>query len=296
MPAITSQGASSWNSAPNAHRILARLGKIQHVALDMDGTIYCGGTLFPFTPHFLQLLRGLNIGFTLLTNNSSRSTEDYVSHLGRLGIEVAAEQLCTSTHLTIAYLKEELPQLRRLFLLGTESMSREMQAAGFTITADHPGDEPDAVVVGFDTELTFSRLCRAAYWISAGKPFVASHVDRVCPTDQPTVLVDCGAVCAALQSATGRSPDAVLGKPNPRMLHEVLARHELRPDQLLMVGDRLYTDMVMAQRAGVMGVMVLTGEATAAEAANHSPALDLVVRDVAQLGEMLQASRGGGLG
>ena len=118
-------------------------------------------------------------------------------------------------------------------------------------------------VVGFDTELTFARLCRAAYWISKGKPFIATHPDRICPTDQPTVLVDCGAICAALEQAAGRGPDVVLGKPDPCMLRGILSRHALAPEQLAMVGDRLYTDMAMARRAGALGVLVLTGETTA---------------------------------
>jgi len=262
----------------------------------MDGTIYCGSTVFPFTNPFLLRLADLKVGFTLLTNNSSKSVADYLSHLQRLGIRVTTDQLCTSTHLTIEFLREAKPDVRRLFLLGTASMSCEVNAAGFSLTDDDPQDEPDAVIVGFDTGMTFSRLCRAAYWIKKGKPFIATHTDRVCPTDQPTVLVDCGSICAALTEATGRKPDAVLGKPDPRMLREVLLRHELRPENLAMVGDRLYTDMVMAQRAGVLGVLVLTGEATAAEAASHIPSLDLVVKDVAQFGEMLKAARNGAPG
>jgi NagD protein len=268
-----------------------QLRRIQHVALDMDGTIYCGGTLFPFTYAFLELLAELGIGFTLLTNNSSKSTADYVAHLRRLGIRVNAEQLCTSTHLTIEYLKQAC--VRRVFLLGTTSMGQELTAAGFSLAEEDAADEPDAVVVGFDTGLVFPRLCRAAYWIKKGKPFIASHVDRVCPTDQPTVLVDCGSICAALTEAAGRPPDAVLGKPDPRMLRAVLQRHELRPENLAMVGDRLYTDMVMAQNTGALSVLVLTGEATAAEAASHRPVLDLVVEDIAQFGEVLKSVRHG---
>jgi HAD superfamily hydrolase (TIGR01450 family) len=272
---------------------LETLRKIQHVALDMDGTIYCGNTLFPFTNPFFTLLAELEIGFTLLTNNSSKSIEDYIAHLHQMGVKVTREQLCTSTHMTIEHLKEELPFAQRLFLLGTPSMSKEISAAGFALAADSAQDEPDAVLVGFDTGLTFSRLCRAAYWIKKGKPFIASHIDRVCPTDQPTVLVDCGSVCAALTEATGRKPDAVLGKPDPRMLGEILQRHELRPENLAMVGDRLYTDMAMAQRAGALSVLVLTGEATAKEAAGHVNCLDLVEPNLTSFGEKLKAARNG---
>lgn len=269
------------------------LRRIRHVALDMDGTIYNGGTLFAFTNPFLARLTELGIGCTFLTNNSSKSVQDYVAHLRHMGVTATADQLFTSTQATLEYLREKLPAGRKLFVLGTASMRKEIAQAGYTIAADHAGDEPDAVVVGFDTELTFARLCCAAWWIKQGKPYLASHPDRVCPTDALTVLVDCGSVCAALKAATGREPDAVLGKPDPRMLRGLLQREELRPEELAMVGDRLSTDMAMARRAGALGVLVLTGEATAAEAARLQPPPDLMVADIAEFGEMLEAARGG---
>jgi HAD superfamily hydrolase (TIGR01450 family) len=268
-----------------------RLNNICHVALDMDGTIYSGGTLFDSTRPFLTLLGELGIGHTFLTNNSSKSAKDYLTHLSKIGIAATPDQLYTSTQATIEYLREQMPAVRRLFVLGTASMKHEMETAGFALTADNAKDEPDAVVVGFDTELTYAPLCRTAYWISQGKPFIATHPDRVCPTDQPTVLVDCGAVCAALERAVGRGPDVVLGKPDPCMLRGILHRHALAPEQLAMVGDRLYTDMAMARKAGALGVLVLTGETTKAGAALHSPAPDLVVSGLAEFGERLQAAR-----
>ncbi len=269
-----------------------RLKKIRHVALDMDGTIYSGGTLFDSTRPFLALLEKLGIGHTFLTNNSSKSAKDYLARLHQIGIPAASDQLYTSTQATIEYLREQMAAVRRLFVLGTASMRKEVELAGFTLTADSAQDEPDAVIVGFDTELTYARLCRAAYWISKGKPFLATHPDRICPTDQPTVLVDCGAFCAALEKATGRGPDVVLGKPDPCMLRGILHRHGLAPEQLAMVGDRLYTDMAMARKAGALGVLVLSGETTAALAAKHSPPPDLIVPGLAELGERLRAARG----
>jgi NagD protein len=268
-----------------------RLRDICHVALDMDGTIYSGGTLFKSTLPFLALLEELGIGHTFLTNNSSKSAKDYLAHLRKIGIAATPDQLYTSTQATIEHLRQQMPAVRRLFVLGTVSMRRELEGAGFVLTADSANDEPDGVVVGFDTELTYPRLCRTAYWISKGKPFVAAHPDRTCPTDEPTVLVDCGAICAALEQATGRGPDVVLGKPDPCMLRGILSRHALAPKQLAMVGDRLYTDMAMAHRAGALGVLVLTGETTAAQGASQSPAPDLVVSGLAELGERLSVAK-----
>jgi HAD superfamily hydrolase (TIGR01450 family) len=269
-----------------------RLRQIAHVALDMDGTIYKGGTLFPFTAPFLAEMERLGIGITFLTNNPSKSAADYLAHLRQLGIAAAPDQLYTSAQATIDFLRTRRPEVRRIFALGTPSMLAEFRGAGFVLTVDDSADVPDAVIVGFDLTLTYARLCRAAWWIDQGKPFIATNPDAVCPTDQPTVLVDCGSICAALEKATGRAPDLVFGKPDPAMLDGIMQRHQLRPQQVAMVGDRLYTDISMARRARVLGVLVLTGEATAAAAASANPAPDLVVPSLAELGELLAQARG----
>ena len=271
--------------------LLRQLQRIRHVALDMDGTIYSGGTLFDSTEPFLQLLQQLNIGYTFLTNNPSKNITDYLAHLEQMGIAARAEQLYTSTQSTIEFLQERFPQIRRLFVLGTPSMGASFTAAGFELLPDSPDAEPEAVVVGFDLSLTYPRLCRAAWWIQQGKPYFATNPDRVCPTDQPTVLVDCGAICAALESATGRPPTAVLGKPDPAMLRGILHKHNLRPEELAMVGDRLYTDVAMAHRAGAFGVLVLTGETNGEQARQHSPQPDLIVPTLAEFGDQLRAAR-----
>ncbi|MEY3608857.1 MAG: hypothetical protein RLZZ447_1645, partial [Verrucomicrobiota bacterium] len=253
-------------------------------------TIYRGGTVFPWTGPFLARLRKLGLGWTFLTNNPSKSAADYLAHLGQMGIPARPTELHTSAHATIGWLHQHRPGWRRLFALGTPSMQTEFAAAGFTLTADDPAEVPDAVVIGFDPTLTYARLGRAAWWIQQGKPYVATNPDRVCPTDRPTVLVDCGALCALLASATGQEPEVVLGKPDPAMLAGILARHGLRAEEVAMVGDRLYTDVLMAHRAGALGVLVLSGEATAAEAAAADPAPHLVLPTLAELGELLAAA------
>ncbi|HSU55894.1 MAG TPA: HAD-IIA family hydrolase [Candidatus Dormibacteraeota bacterium] len=271
-----------------------KLAAIRHVALDMDGTIYRGGTLFETTDPFLSLMKELGIGYTFLTNNPSKSVTDYLEHLREIGINATEEQLYTSTQATIEFLGEEWPRIKTIFALGTPSMCGEFASAGFELMPDSPNAEPDAVVVGFDTTLSYERLCRAAWWISKGKPFFATNPDRICPTDKPTVLVDCGSICAALESATGKKPTAVLGKPDPAMIRGILHNHSLKPHNLAMVGDRLYTDIAMARQAGALGVLVLTGETTAKEAAEALPAPDLVVPSLAEFGARLKRRRTSG--
>jgi len=259
------------------------LARIRHVVLDMDGTLYRGQQLFATTLPFLERLRRLNIGYTFLTNNTSLSKVDYVAKLRCFGIEAVEEEIYTPADTAIAYLRDRLPHVRTIAVLGTPSLCRQFEEAGFTVV----WDAPEAVIVGFDTTLSYERLCRAAYWIAAGLPFVATHPDLVCPTDEPTVLVDCGAICACLTAATGRQP-IVLGKPDPAILVELCQRLDLERAEVAMVGDRLYTDMVMAQQAGVLSVLVLSGEATAAEAAASLRPPDLIVAHVGAFGEQLE--------
>jgi len=269
-----------------------RLSQIRHLALDLDGTIYRGKTLFQTTIPFLELLVTLDIGYTFLTNNPSKSNVDYHAKLRAMGIHARPDQLYTSAQATIEFLQENRPRVKTLFVLGTLSMGSSFTEAGYSLLRDDSAECPDAVVVGFDTTLTYARLCRAAWWISRGVPYFATNPDAVCPTDEPTVLVDCGSITAALEKATGRAPVAVLGKPDVAMLRGILRRHSLQPRQLAMVGDRLYTDIAMARRAGALGVLVLTGETTAGEAAAHRPRPELIVSTLAELGRKLSKARG----
>src|SRR6266480_3395603 len=132
-----------------------RMNKVRHVSLDMDGTIYKGGTLFEATAPFLELLKELNVGCTFLTNNPSKSVTDYLAHLKQMGIPATEEQLYTSAQATIEFLQEKWPAARRLFILGTPSMCDQFASAGFVLVADSSNEVPDAVVVGFDSTLTY---------------------------------------------------------------------------------------------------------------------------------------------
>lgn len=265
--------------------------KIRHVALDMDGTIYLGATLFPFTKSFLAGLDEMGITYSFLTNNPTRSIDDYIAKLERLGIEATPENMYTTAVATIDYIKAKMPGVRRLYVVGTPSMEAEFERAGFELTSAEDGSLPDCLVLAFDTTLTYKKLCRAAYLASKGVPYIATNPDRVCPTDQETVLVDCGSLIKAIEHATGRCPDLVIGKPNPDMLSGIRYRYGLAADEIAMCGDRIYTDVAMAVNAGALGVLVLSGETTLETALNAERIPDIIARDVAAFGEMLKESR-----
>ena len=280
-----------YSSVYSDEELLARLKGIRHVALDMDGTIYMGMSLFDFTKPFLARLKQMGITYSFLTNNPSTSIADYLKKLAGMGIEATADEMYTTALATIDYIKTHLPEAKRLFILGTPSMTSEFVKAGFEVAEDSADDRPDAVVVAFDKTLTYDRLCRAAWWIHQGLPYVATNPDRVCPTDQPTVLVDCGSICKCLEHATSRQPDITLGKPDPNMLSGIMQRYGLRADEIAMVGDRIYTDVQMAFNAGAFGVLVLSGETTLDIVAEAPRKPDLTADSIAVLGDLLAQAR-----
>ncbi len=272
-------------------RLMQACARIKHVALDMDGTIYLGSRLFPWTIPFLEQLREAGITYSFLTNNPTKSVNDYVVKLKALGIDATPEEIYTTAVATIDYIKINHPEARRLFVLGTPSMIAEFEAAGFEMAADDPADRPDLLVVAFDMTLTYPRLCRAAWWASQGIPYIATNPDRVCPTDKEVVLVDCGSMTECIHHATGRRPDIVIGKPNPDMLRCIMAKRGLQPDEVAMCGDRIYTDVATARNAGALGVLVLSGETTLETAMSSDPVPLITADTVATFGNLLIESR-----
>ncbi len=279
-----------------------RLRKIKHVALDMDGTIYMGSNLFPFTIGFLQKLTDNGIGYSFLTNNPTKSIDDYLNKLEKMGITATEENMYTTSLAAIDYIKSHFPDAKRLYLLGTPSMVSQFEKAGYAACSDDPEDIPDVLVGSFDMTLTYSRLCRAAWWASQNIPYIATNPDRVCPTNEKTVLVDCGSICKCIEHATGRHPDITLGKPDPNMLTGIMERHSLKAEEIAMVGDRIYTDTAMAHNAGAFGVLVLSGETTletALEVAEKAKTEknpefyppDLIAKNIEEFGNLLIESK-----
>lgn len=282
---------NKYMSPMSDKQLMETCARIKHVALDMDGTIYMGSTLFPYTKSFLQLLTDNGIGYSFLTNNPTKSRADYMKRLENLGIPATPDEMYTSAISTIEYIKTHFPEAKRLFLLGTPSMIKEFEDAGFESVPDSPDERPDVLVVAFDMTLTYSRLCRATWWASQGVPYIATNPDWVCPTDKEVILVDCGSIQKCIEAACGRKADIVIGKPNPGMLDGIREKYGLQPGEIAMCGDRIYTDVRTAQNAGGVGVLVLSGETTLETALNSVPTPDITALNIEEFGKLLIKAR-----
>lgn len=238
------------------------LSGIRCFLLDMDGTFYLGDRLIDGSLDFLEALRRTGRDAWFLTNNSSKSASAYVEKLTRMGVpEPFRQQVMTSGHAAARYLLERFPGGRGE-LVGNEVLRAELTAMGLTFT----GDDPDYVLLAFDTTLDYAKLCRACDLIRAGKPYIATHPDLNCPTETG-FIPDVGAFMALIEASTGRKPDVILGKPYGGIVREAVARTGYAPGEMAMVGDRLYTDVATAVHHGMTGILVLSGEATMAAVA-----------------------------
>lgn len=239
----------------------ARLAACRAFLLDMDGTLYLDERLLPGARELIALLDERRIPYLFVTNNSSRRGEDYRQRLARLGIHVPGERILTSGDATIDYLLNHTPH-RSAYVVGTPGLEADFASAGFRLD---PID-PDCVVVGYDTTVTYEKLEIACRHLFSGKPYVATHPDKTCIT-QRGLIPDIAAIIAACQAVTGRAPDRILGKPSPEMVEVALRRLGSTEATTAIVGDQLDTDMTMAEGTELIAVLVMSGETTPAKLA-----------------------------
>ena len=262
---------------------LDRLRKVRCFLLDMDGTFYLGDQLLPGAKDFLHYCESNGVNYLFLTNNSSKNAGDYVKKLHHLGVDVIREKIFTSGEGTCIYLKKEYSG-KRIFLAGTPALAEEFQLQGICLTQD----DPEVVVLGFDTTLTYARLWKVCDLVRAGLPFIATHPDFNCPTGQG-YMPDIGAMIAFVAAATGRQPDVVVGKPNYPMIDAILEKVAIPLEKIAMVGDRLYTDVAMG-KTGIMTILVLSGETSSEEAQKSEFQADLIVKNLADLLQKIKQS------
>ena len=240
------------DSAPDRAK---RLEEIDAVFLDLDGTIYLGGELIPGALDFLERCNEKGVKRFFLSNNSSRSVKQYLKKLHNFGIPAEEEDVLLSTHDLLSWLAKN--NITQTWLIGTEGMREMLEERGITTNSENP----EYVVLGYDTEINYEKISVASIHMHAGVPLVASHPDMVCPSPDGG-LPDVGAYLAMLKVTTGVDPEHITGKPNAGMILHKIEELGLLPERCAMVGDRLYTDIAMANRAGCIGVLVLSGEAT----------------------------------
>lgn len=263
--------------------------------LDMDGTLYLDDRLFEGAAEFLSNIKKSGGKYVFLTNNSSRGVESYIEKMTRLGVPAGRSDFITSVDALIYRLRNEYGQnalTRRMYIMGTESFKAQMRAEGFNIT-DALEDGIKTLVIGFDRELTFSKLEDACRLLGKGVDYFATNPDWVCPTEYGYVP-DCGSFAFMLEKATGRKPEFV-GKPEPQMAYLAMDRFGFAPENTLLIGDRLYTDIACGINAGVDTAFVLSGEGTLKDIDETGIEPEYIFEGVGQISEEIFGKTNGGI-
>ncbi|MDR3298596.1 MAG: HAD-IIA family hydrolase, partial [Candidatus Accumulibacter sp.] len=244
---------------------------------DLDGTVYLGDRPIQGTIDFVKRnLAQREIVF--LTNNTSKNLDDYVKKLAKFDIRVGLEKILSPLLPLIDYLREH--ELRHIYPVGNSSfqtyLKERLPDIDFTC-----GDACQAVVLAYDTELTYRKLAESCLLLQRPQVrFLSTHPDLVCPSAQGP-LPDTGSFVKLYEAATGRLPEAVFGKPSTLILSSVLKR--FRREEMVMVGDRLSTDKALAENAGIDFILVLSGEAKREDLPGLARQPTLVVNDLGAL-------------
>lgn len=252
--------------------------------LDMDGTIFLGNELIDGAMEFLETIKEKGKRYIFLTNNSSKNKISYVEKLSKLGIQADKEEIFTSGEATTRYLKRQ-KEGARIYLLGTPALEEEFELEGFQIVKDRH-QAVDYVVLGFDTTLTYEKLWGACEYIASGVEYIATHPDFNCPLPNDAFMPDAGAMAALIEASTGIKPK-VIGKPNKEVVESIADKYGLDKSGMVMVGDRLYTDVQTGINAGITAVVVFSGETKAEEYEVSSIRADLAFPSVKHMIEEL---------
>ena len=260
------------------------LDKLRCLLLDVDGTIVRGSDATPGAAEFFSVLERTNRGYLVVTNNNSISLTQHSQRLAGAGLNIPPENILSSAEVAADFLNAQW-KVQSAMVLGAKALRDTISAAGTVLTDENP----DCVVVGFDTDLVYPRLKQACFLIEQGTRWLATHPDVAMPGSDG-FWPDCGAITAAITTTTGLEPNIVLGKPGKFMAAAAIARSGFSADQIMMVGDRPETDILLAKQNGLAGALVLTGACSAEQARDCGA--DIVVDDLGQLAQLLLTHTG----
>lgn len=232
--------------------------KTKYFIIDMDGTFYLDGNLIDGAMDFLARAQACGKDYFFFTNNSSNNVAVCQQKLCRMGCDVPAEKIILSSQVTADYLTRCKPG-KTVYLLGNERLTADFEAAGISLVTENP----DIVVLGFDTTLTYQKLWDACRYIANGAEYIATHPDLNCPTADG-FMPDTGSMMALIQASTGKKP-LVMGKPHAFTVDYLTNRLGCQRDELCFIGDRLETDILIGQAHNIPSVLVLTGVTSMAD-------------------------------
>jgi len=263
------------------------LKEIYGLVIDMDGVLWRGDSPLPGLIDFFDFIHQRSLSFMLATNNATKTPEQYLRKLAGFGVtSVKRENILTSSLATAAYLKREYQPGSKVYVVGQDGLREAMREAGFMVLEDN-SQPADIVVAGADFTLTYEKLKNAALLIRGGAHFIGTNGDLTFPSEEG-LAPGAGSILAAIEAATGVKPPTV-GKPAPLMFDIALEKMGIRPEHSAMLGDRLETDILGGQRAGLKTILVETGVDNKASVEQKGIQPDAIFSGIAELVQVWQS-------
>ncbi len=236
------------------------LATCETLVCDLDGTLYLENEPISGAIDFVRQVMQSGRQLYYFTNNTSASRRSWLKKLTRLGFPAEDRQLITSADCAETYLKRH-GLFPRIYLVGNRDLAGDFASRGFQCLSEKEAlaDPPAAVVLGFDTELNYDKICTCYDLILQNVPYIATHADILCPVKKNVFKPDVGSFIALFETAAGRRP-VVVGKPTQEAVHSISEKSGTAIGKIAFIGDRLYTDVRMAVRSGMVSVLVLSGE------------------------------------
>ncbi len=255
---------------------MVKLKDISHLIVDMDGVLYRGDAPLPGLQAFFAFLRERPIPFVLATNNSTQTPQQRVQKLARMGVQILPQEVLNSGQATARALARDYPPGTRVHVFGSPALREAVTEEGFVLADENV----ELVVASMDWDVTYDKLKRAALLVRGGARFVATNLDPTQPTNEG-LLPGTGSLIAALRAATDTEP-LVVGKPEPTMFQLAMDQMGARPETTATIGDRLDTDILGAQRAGLITICMLSGS-TSSRAEAEAYCCDFIFLGIAEL-------------
>lgn len=260
----------------------------KYFLFDIDGTLAVDDTLYEGSKELIDYIESIGGRAFYITNNSVKSRKDYVEKFKRWGIQTDESQFMTASYATCRYLEKNYKD-QKIFVMGTPSFMEEVRSYGLAVT-EQPEKDVDCVVVGFDRTLSYEKVETACELLFCpAVDFIGTNPDLRCPTAFGFVP-DCGGICAMLTAAVGRTP-LYIGKPSAKIVTLCTKQVNAKPEEVLVVGDRLYTDIACGINAGVETALVCTGEAKEEDLADTAFLPDYTFENIEKLYQEFRKSR-----
>ena len=261
---------------------LNNIKNVKALLFDLDGTLYVSDKLIGDVKNTLQFFRNQGISIVYLTNNSSKSIDAYKQKLSDLDILDKKDVIVSSGTVAINYIKANCSD-KKVYLVGTVSFFNDCKKAGVNLS----NENADIVLLSYDTELTYEKLCLATKHLNNGANYFATHIDVNCPS-KDGFLPDIGSFIALIEKSTGLTPEIYFGKPDNQMANEIMELLSLKNNEIMMIGDRLYTDIQFGINNNFLSCLVLSGESTLDDVQKSAIAPTLILNDVNELKQFFE--------